>query len=552
MLTKHFLTPVEEALSSPNLAYDDKLTLYGRIATMQRSARLENMAFRMPDLRWPKQEIGVNEAGLPGLRSRFESQLADPSSHDRLLSDLAATFPPVFGEYQKFGGFTGRLQHGIHVFPLHEHSLYVVKNVLNHPEFGNLSTKDKTNLLWAALMHDAAKRHNVSDPGHEWGSANLAWGVLRSLGYPVERIQRVAALISRHAEVSYTPSFSVSERFGKEPERLDDLATFYRHPAAARQLNILNEADIRSIGPDSKYWTQKSADEIDRITDLLEPKAAQLSAHGVPVLTTSLPSSFKLAMMNKPYALLAHVSNYLNGGEFLRQLALIESPEYSISSSLITEQNRRFYGGSQKPTVVALVTGPSENISQAWRNNLGTGTKVDWNGHVALTQKWAEGSDKYNKGWSFARELDQKAREAGIEADDSDLAALKKLQDTVSQYDSLDELIAEHGEDSPIVKAQRAVYDALTQADYEQANRNYNEVKLNSPTVVGLGINREGQPLYLENLTDKQTLEKLLAGEKQPDWLVTGPSPPPNARVVPENVWREALRRDLPLVILDP
>jgi len=552
LLKQRFLQPIEDRLSSADTPYADKLQLAGRVAALQRHFRLPNMQVALPDLRMPKQDIQVPPQELPGLRSSVEADLHDISGQGRVFDRLGRYFPSVFGDYQKYGGMLGRPQHGIHKFPLQEHSSYVVQNILRNPEFMSLSSKERTDLLWAGVMHDAGKRANVYDPGHEWASANLAWGVLRSLGYASERIQRIAALISRHQEASFQPGAKVAESLKSQPDRLDDLAAFYRYPAAWRQLKILNESDIRSIAADNKYYTPEVAAELDDISKTLQARAAQLNAHTVPVLTSALPQRFKLALMDKSYALLAHVSQNLTGGEFLRQLSLIESPEYSISSSLITDKNRRFYGGGEPPTVVALVSGPIENVSQAWRNNLGTGTRVDWNGHVKLVQNWAAGTDKYTKGSMFAHELDERARQAGVEAPQGELSALHQVRDELGHYDNLDELVAAEGSASPLVRAQQSFHDALTDADHEQGRRDYNEVKLNSPSVVGLGINRNGRPVYLDNMTDENLLNKLLDGQPKPDWLLTGTSPLPQAGVVPENVWREALKRDLPLVILDP
>ena len=244
-----------------------------------------------------------------------------------------------------------------------------MKRIREHPDFGELPEKDQDNLLLAALLHDSGKRANVSDPDHRMAGSNLVWGVLGTLGYSPVRIQRVANLVARHSEMSYRPGILTSERL-QDPDTLDNIATFYRHPSALKQLRIFNESDIKSINATSSLWTGNVEAELDRINALVQGRVQELNTGLVPILTTEVPSGFGLVLMSKPYAFFAHVTPHLEDS-FLKQLSLIESPEYSISLSLITPQHHQFYYGGQ-PTF-ALVTGPWEQIAQAYRENFGDG-----------------------------------------------------------------------------------------------------------------------------------------------------------------------------------
>lgn len=568
---KEFVEPIDSALNDSSNDYTWRMSVARELAALQRNDKLNDGAIRMPDLRMP--EVGnLTSHQKYELRSKAETALHDsPSAMHKLMGDgeLGKLFPTIFGHHSQ-GGIVGRPQHGGHEYPLHAHTLLVVQRVRNHPDFAHLSEKEQTNVLWAALLHDVGKRPGKSDPGHEWASANLAWGVLRTMGYPVTRIQRIADLIHRHSDMSFNPYELTSTRMNSSDAVLNDLATYYRHPSAVKSLAILNESDIKSIDAHSKLWTPEVQTELRNISRRTQDRLRTLNSHMLPILTTELPSQFQLVELRGSYALMAHASSHLDTS-FLKQLSLIESPEYSISASLITPEHKRFY--HHEPSVVALVTGPFEHISQAYRGNLGTGTSVDWKGHVDLATKW---SDSHNAG-KFIPEVESAVRSAGVPRAQGQFGSLEALRRRLSQYDTLDELIAKEGQGSPYVSGQRAIFKSLTTTENGQPLKEHNEIKLNNPTVVGLGIIRRGKPVILENMgagSNAAHVQTLLGGRMKPSWLVTDRVSVPSsgtsgtsdrsfgissgvasadksAVVIPEATWKEVVKRRLPLVVLD-
>lgn len=551
LIQDFYVKPINESLGESGLSYGDKLNRASQAATVERMMPIEGVHFRIPDMRMARVETGLDHAEIKKLRTSVENALRDPEQLRSFFGDgpLGKIFPSIFGRHTVAGegGFVGRPQHGGHEFVLDDHTLLVLKRVNEHPDMAKLSPKEQDDVRWAALMHDAGKRPSMSDPGHEWASANLSWGVLRTLDYPSGRVQRVANLVGRHRDVSFDPRVKASERMGSETDHLDDLSTFYRHPTAARQLRILNESDIRSINTGSTYWHDEVASELDKIGQSLETRGRELNRHAVPILTSELPRRFALVTMDKPHALLVHVSDHMEG-KFLDQLAVIESPEYSVSSTLVTENFKRLY--NDKQGVVALVSGPVENISQAFRSNLDTGRSVTWKQHVDLTRKWSDPSNHRASG--FASELDMRARSVGI-AGDGHLDALGDLHGTLSRFDSLDDLVAHHGAGSPYVRGQQEIYRALTTHGTGEPLTHHNEVKLNNPTLVGIGLLRNGRTVHFEDATP-EVMARMLEGNPAPSWLTADGILGGDDRVltVPRTVWQTALDRGLPVVVLDP
>lgn len=543
-LKERFIAPLENALQDQAADYNWRLSAGRELAALARSGELGDVLIKLPNLRMPPQAV-LSEAEQARVRLEVEQGLRDSSKLGKMLGDgtLGRLFPSVFGNADE-GGIVGRPQHGGHEYELHVHTLHVLKRVREHPEFARLSEKDQVNVMWAALLHDVGKQAGKADPDHEWVSGNLSWGVLRTLGYPPQRVQRIMNLVSRHGEMSFDPAGPTSKRLSDEAY-LDSLAVFYRHPSVIKQLAILNEADIKSINRASDLWQPHVEAELAEISRIVGMRAAKLNQAAVPLLTSRLPERFGLYPLRGDYALLGHASPHMETS-FLEQMSLIESPEYSVSASLITPRHRRLYYNDA--SVIALVAGPTEHISQAFRSNLGTGRAVDWKGHVELTTSWLN----RDRGLEFASELDARIRQQGVGTHTGRLGALQELLRRLSQHDTLDELVAERGADSPYHKAQQEVFQALTTDKDGRALKEHNEIKLNNPTVVGLGIIRRGKPVFLEQFHGEQMIAHLLNGEAQPKWLQFGEKAPDGHVAIAASVWKAAMRRRLPLVVLDP
>src|SRR6185437_13276216 len=104
-------------------------------------------------------------------------------------------------------------------------------------------------------------------------------------------------------------------------------------------------------------------------------RSAAMSARSIPILTTSLPRGFRIQEAPPEFAFLVHCSANIDGG-FVRQLSVIESPQFSASASLVNASHKKLY--RDLSGVVAILNGPPEHISQSYRGNLATGKAVTW------------------------------------------------------------------------------------------------------------------------------------------------------------------------------
>ncbi|MBY0548180.1 MAG: hypothetical protein K2W95_12875 [Candidatus Obscuribacterales bacterium] len=517
------LRPVEAALGETR-DYSWRMAVARQLGYLSREGYLGDARINLPSLRLPELELSAAEQAV--LRGQVEAALRDPAKLAALMGDgtLGRLFPSVFG-HDRVGGMVERPQTGAHTFPTDVHTLKAIENVLAHPEFQKLSPKDQTNLLLATLMHDGGKRRGIVDPGHEWVSSNLTWGVLGTMGYSPQRIQRIAGLVSRHSELSYDPARPA----GPTTAQLIDLSVAYRHPSALLQLKILNESDIRALNSSGSYLTgQARRTMAERLEAVGAQHADQLP---FPVLTTELPRGFALHQMQGDWALLGHASPFIDTA-FLTQRSLIESPSYSVSTSLLAPGQTKLV---RPVDVVALVAGAPEAISRAGRQNMSTGTAVDWQGHVN------QASAPHPHMRAIASEV---VGGSGPAMRARWTALWKKL----GQFDTLSEL--QRSGDTGLIASHAKLLKALTAESDGKPLTGNNEVKLNNATVVGFGLVRRGRTVTFEGM-DTATTGQLLGGQKPPAWLAPEGAVGGQSLVVPKTLWMEAQRLRLPIVMVD-
>ena len=527
---------VDAELANPRADYFWRAFAGREVAQLQREGYLEANAVRLPELRMPKMDLPV--ADQTRLQQTMERALRNPAELASMLGsgELGRLFPQVFGDYKNGGGIVGRPQTGLHDSPVHEHTLRAVNGVLANPEFAKLPEYAQTNVLWAALLHDVGKRAGVSDPGHEAASKAIAYGVLGTLGYAPEQVTRIASLIGSHAELSYHPE-NLRSKLAGEQEQLQELSMRLRDALAARQLRILNEADIRGIQGADRLWTNDAKAELDTLTARLQRETSQSTDHLLPVLTSKLPSGFQLVSAGNDHVFFAHTTPDLK--TFFRQRSLVESPENTASVTVITPQERQLFRDAD---IFPLLKAPFENASHTSRESTVSGYGVGWHGHLRLSKTWASGD-----GQALAAEVGQKLTALGFGTDAT--SALAQVRQRLSQFNSVEDLHAAVGKDSALAQAHKIVVDALTKRRDGQPLEDYNESKLNNPTVAGIGILRQGRPVVFEGMSD---FSKFLSGQTKPAWLSAGNTGDlSKALVVPGAIWQQAQQQALPIVVLD-
>lgn len=550
-----FREPIEQAMSDPNLSYDRRLEAARALGELQRGGFDAAQAIHMPDLRMGKlAELTPQEQTR--MRETAESALRDRQSLAALLGDgpLGRLMPEVFG-FANEGGIVGRKQHQVHDNTVDVHLLDVAEKAVKDPRFKDLLPQDQVNTLWASFLHDVSKRENMVDLDHGWTSTSTAWGVLRTLGYPESQIQRITDIMGRDFDLSFDPDFKNSVRF-QDQKALDDVITAYRAPGALDMVSILNASDIQSVKADGSWYTPEVIRELETIRTMGQERVDYLNKNLLPVMTTEMPKGFGAHELSD-YNVMVHSSPDLTG-QLLRHRSTVESPEFSMSVSLLTPEHRNIYTdhrnvNASESQVVALVDGPFEHIAQAHRGNLSTGKSVGWDGHVELVRRWA--SD--HRAERLSQEAESKLAELNIPPDPSvakeNNPRLAQLRRILSQFNNLNDLTRAAGPNDKYVVAAHEVNRLLTTERDGSPLQTHNEIKINNPIVTSIGLLRKpNQTIYFEGISDRE-LYDLWQGHI-PDYVRNGEpgAAPQGSLVINGELVKSAKANDLPFVVLNP
>jgi hypothetical protein len=302
-------------------------------------------------------------------RTELEDSLANSDAVRKLFGKglLGNLFPSIFGEAPT--SILGRRQGGIHEFSLDEHTIQVIAHAHADPEFAGLSKKDQTDLLLAALLHDVGKNKGGGDPYHDQVTMEMTYGILGTLGYPSQRVERIANLLLRHTELSYWPDRdTLAPLRENNPDWL--LVAHYRRPNVSKLLRILNEADIRGIVSRSTYFNTAVEQHLRQLERLLDARAQEINRNAIPILTSRLPpNGFGLYEAPKDFAYFAHKTSCID--VFLRHSGSIQSRNTSISASLVTRDSIVFHDTSSRSSDGGLArsTAGKHRTSQSLQSN---------------------------------------------------------------------------------------------------------------------------------------------------------------------------------------
>ncbi|HEY9679647.1 MAG TPA: hypothetical protein V6C76_16710 [Drouetiella sp.] len=552
LLQSEFKGPIEAVMGDNSVSYERRLLAARALGELQRRNLEATFTLHMPDLRMGKfADLTPEDQKL--YRDAAEAGLTDRSKMEQLIGDgpLGRLMPEVLGNASE-GGIVGRRQHAVHDNTVDVHLLDVLEKAGQDPRFKSLLPQDQVNTLWASFLHDISKRENMVDLDHSWTSTSTAWGILRTLGYPDTQIQRITDIMGRDFDLSYDPESLNSTRFQNDPKALDDVVAAYRKPGALDAVSILNASDIQSVKKDGSWYTPEVIAELDKIRSMAQDRVKELNKHLLPVMTTEMPKGFGISE-SSDYNVMVHRSPDLTG-QLLRQRSTIESPENSMSVSLISPEHQKLYSDTHNTDtpIVAIIDGPFEHISQAHRRNISTGRAAGWNEHVELIRRWADDS----RGRQMAQEAEAKLESLGIPPDRDTPAEnyprLAQMRKILSNFDTLNELEKQAGSNNEYVVGAKLINNMLMSDANGNPLAQNNEIKINNPILSGIGIvHKTGEPIYFEGVP-RETLQHIWNGQI-PDYVrtVEPGKAPEGSVVVPMDVVESAYKQKLPIVILN-
>lgn len=153
---------------------------------------------------------------------------------DKVLTGLVQGLP-------EFAFFTGKKQHGTHIYSVDIHTLKVLQSVMNHPHYAELSDNGKTILKMSVLMHDFGKKGGVIDAGHASLSSAYASSILQKFPFSDELKNRIIDIIENHHWF---------EKYNQGYTKAHEVAALCRNPEDFLIYSMFAKADFESVKPD--------------------------------------------------------------------------------------------------------------------------------------------------------------------------------------------------------------------------------------------------------------------------------------------------------------
>ena len=138
----------------------------------------------------------------------------------------------------EFINIIGKKQHGNHDYSVDIHSLMVLCNIINHPEYKNLSDDDKFILKMTALFHDIGKKEGVTDPEHPIVSHRLALSFIDKYKLSPDIRTKVLKNIKNHQWLQWYNNSNASK------DIVDRLISDYDKPSDYTMALIMSSADL--------------------------------------------------------------------------------------------------------------------------------------------------------------------------------------------------------------------------------------------------------------------------------------------------------------------
>jgi len=314
---------------------------------------------------------------------------------EKLLNSIIAFFP-------EFISVIGKKQHATHNYTVDVHTLKVLQECVNNPEYQNLSAKEQAILSIAVLLHDLGKSEGIVDEGHYKYSAILAKNIFEKLKINDEMKERIYNLIENHHWLG---------NLQKGYATPDEVASAFRFPCDYKLAKIFAKADLKGVSDDfysmcSSALTGNNVQNVEKILDNIHstnpilftskilPNANIKKIDGVKVIDivngdNNLTEIFGKDVKNEEdLKFLVHMIEDARTEKFVNLKALCTlGNSANLSTSYVAYNNNPTYCNYKYGIVVDV---PHFNILLVSKRNNSTGCKKDEHDMVVMLNPYGD------------------------------------------------------------------------------------------------------------------------------------------------------------------
>ena len=184
----------------------------------------------------------------PFVKKFVEENKIIVSNDEKLTQELNS----IVNGIPEFLTAIGKIQHKTQSYTLDIHTLKVLQNVINNPEYKELSDTDKRLLKIAALFHDITKTEGVIDNSHASESAFDSYYILDKLNLSEDEKLKIYHIIKNHEWLKEYNKKGASEAHKDYIAR--KTAFELRKGDSFKMLSLLTEADLKAVKKNNEFY----------------------------------------------------------------------------------------------------------------------------------------------------------------------------------------------------------------------------------------------------------------------------------------------------------
>ena len=452
--------------------------------------------------------------------------------------ELSEEINQILKAFPEFLTEIGKKQHKTHDYTLDIHSLKVLQNVINNPNYENLPDSDKTALKIAALFHDITKREGIRDALHPQESAFDVYYLTQKLGISEDEKLKIYEIVKNHNWLQQWNSTKLVDgkrvpiTIEEQTKIAKDIAFQLRKGNAFEMASILTEADMKSVQRNGNFFKglegtlDKGKSEVGNLVSDLKKSAIALPQTKIPnasniildgkmakevITQTSDGKEIKNVVLNleknmdlskygfekgltaKDLNVLVHALDNETDSEIFRALGQIDS-EALLSTSYVNYGQENYHVFRNQGFILET---DCDDINAGYYHDFGSGYKKDLD--LLKSRYLFNSKTKETEYRSYISDL----LKGKLGLNDNEYADLyKKISNK-----SITELDKTHPD---VAKAMREVF-AEMEGGKRAHGRQYNEILVTRPKIQGVFYEGEkSNPQHIPEFLRKYAAENNL------------------------------------------
>ena len=204
----------------------------------------------------------------------YENEIkTDNEKLNKQLNYIIKAFP-------EFINVIGKEQHKTHNYSVDIHSLLVLAESINNPDYKKLNNEEKILIKLATLFHDITKDEGVVDKSHQFSGAIIAKRIINKIITNPNSADRIYDIIINHHFLENLSDTTNKEKTEKK------IAFIFRRPKDFEIAKIIAEADLKAVNDDF-YEVHKDALSNKNLKGV-EEKINEINNTGNFIITTPI------------------------------------------------------------------------------------------------------------------------------------------------------------------------------------------------------------------------------------------------------------------------